>query len=487
MSQGMIQRGAVLVFVALALAACGSLSNPTSFWRGSEYWNSADPADRALASIERGDYATAKRHADEARQRNPNDPYALFATALIYQNTGQPQMASGYYQSILSIQPVGSIAQGHQGTLTQRPIVDVARENLAALKKAYPGLAGWDGTGALAADTSAQVRRGVALAGKTGGIPYGSGSNDWGIPLETNRLLTLKKLHDQALVTEGEFALRRDANKAYALPYSSAIPPAAGLERTAPGADDVSGRLKAIARALERGSIGVDQHADERHAILNGLLPPLPGPAGQRPLPPSLKEAEARRHLLNALVREGIIDQDEARRETGAMDGAVRRAARQAAKASTPGSGKKTPVALLPAGRKEAAAPKAPTSGTDLSVQPRLGAKSGQLSAVLPPLPRVTTPPTSDLPEFRQMEGCTMGVHLSSLSSEAATIQEWAGLQKKYPQLLGNLGLSVTRTDLEGQGISYQIKAGPLDGATAQQLCTALKARGQSFCKVGYF
>lgn len=484
MSQGMIRRVAVLLFVALALSACGSLSNPTSFWRGSEYWNSADPSDRALASIERGDYATAKRHADEARQRDPNDPYALFVSALVYQNIGQPQMASYYYQSILSIQPIGTIAQGRQGTLTQRPIVDVARENLEALKRAHPGLAG---TGALAAYTPAQERGGAAMPGKVGGIPYGSGASDWGIPLETNRLLTLKNIYDQGLITEGEFVVRRDASKSYALPYSSAIPPAAGLERTAPSAYDVSARLKAIAKALERGSIVAEQHADERNSILNGLLPPIPGPAGQRPLPPSSKEAEARRHLLNALLREGVIDQDEHTRETGAMAGATRMAVYQAPHASTSSSGKKTPVALLPAGRKGAVNPKASPSGTDLSVQPRLGTKAGQLSAVLPPLSRSTTPPTSDLPEFRQMTGCAMGVHLSSLSNEAATIQEWARLQKEYPQLLGSLGLSVARADLGGQGIFYQVKAGPLDVATAHQLCNALKVRGQSFCEIGNF
>ena len=485
MAQGMIQRVAVLIFVALALSACGSLTNPTSFWRGSEYWNSADPADRALAAIERGDYSTAKRHADEARQRDPADPYALFASALVYQNIGQPQMAYDYYQSILSIQPIGTIAQGSQGSLTQRPIVDVARENLEALKRAHPGLTG---TRALAPYAPAQGAATAAAPPRTvGGIPYGAGTTDWGIPLETNRLLTLKNLYDQGLITESEFAARRDANKGYALPYSNPTPPAAGLERTAPTAHDVSTRLKAISKALEKGIIVSDQHADERNAILNSLLSPAPGAAGRRPPPPSPQELVARRNLLNALLREGIINQDELTRESGAMDAAARMAAYQAQQPSTSGSGKKTPAALLPGGNKGAVSPTSSTPGTDLSVQPRLGAKSGQVSTVLPSMPRSTTPPTADLPEFRQMEGCTMGAHLSSLSSEAAAIQEWAQLQRKYPQQLGNLKLSVTRADLGARGIFYQVKAGPLDVTTARSLCTALKARGQPFCEVGSF
>ncbi len=483
MAQGMFRRIAILVFATLALSACGSLHNPSSFWRGSEYWNSADPADLALAAIERGDFSTAKRHADEARRRNPQDPYGLFASALVYQNTGQPQMAYDFYQSILSVSPNATITVGSNGALKQRSLVDVARENLAALKKANPGLTG---SQAMTSFIPPVQGRQQVPARSVDGIPVGAGTIDWGIPLETNRLLTLKNLYDRDLVTEGEYKSRLDANRGYALPFSNSTPPAAGLERTAPGVRDVSERLKAIAVNMEKGITTSGQHASERAAILDGLLPATPGPAGSRPPAPTPSELTARRTLLNALLQAGIITPDEMARELGAMDAAVKLAAPKPVPVAEPKKGS-SPKGLLPAGKKSQVS-KAKGAGTDLTVQPRLGAKSGQTSALVPPVPKSVTPPASSLPEFKAMEGCTMGVHLSSMSSEVEATQEWVRLQGKYPQLLGKLTLSVTRTDQGPKGIFYQIKGGPLDVATAGALCKALKAQAaDQYCEVGNF
>ncbi len=70
-------------------------------------------------------------------------------------------------------------------------------------------------------------------------------------------------------------------------------------------------------------------------------------------------------------------------------------------------------------------------------------------------------------------------VQLVSVKAEGETKNEWARLQRTYPQL-APLKMSVTRVDLGEKGIWYRIYAGPLgDAGSAGDLCNALKAKGQ--------
>jgi cell division septation protein DedD len=71
-------------------------------------------------------------------------------------------------------------------------------------------------------------------------------------------------------------------------------------------------------------------------------------------------------------------------------------------------------------------------------------------------------------------------VQLVALKSEDAAKSAWAQFQKKYPDLLKDLQLTVVKIDLAGNGIFYRVQAGPLaDRAAAADICGKLGQRGQ--------
>ncbi|MGH6939925.1 SPOR domain-containing protein [Hypericibacter sp.] len=72
-------------------------------------------------------------------------------------------------------------------------------------------------------------------------------------------------------------------------------------------------------------------------------------------------------------------------------------------------------------------------------------------------------------------------VQLVALKSEDAAKSAWTNFQKKYPDLLNALSLTIDKIDLGGNGIFYRVQAGPLaDRAAANDLCGKLGQRGQS-------
>ncbi len=77
------------------------------------------------------------------------------------------------------------------------------------------------------------------------------------------------------------------------------------------------------------------------------------------------------------------------------------------------------------------------------------------------------------------VNGTAYRVQLVSVKSQTETNQEWARLQRSFPEL-SPLNMSVTRVDLGDKGVWYRIFGGPLsDAATAGRLCDTLKAKNQ--------
>ncbi len=75
-------------------------------------------------------------------------------------------------------------------------------------------------------------------------------------------------------------------------------------------------------------------------------------------------------------------------------------------------------------------------------------------------------------------------IHLSSLWSHEAAEQDWARLQARFPDLLGDRELQVQRLPLNAGGTFFRVLAGPFtDHPTATSLCQRLKARTQ-YCAV---
>ena len=139
-----------------------------------------------------------------------------------------------------------------------------------------------------------------------------------------SRFHTVTVLRDQGLITPDEFRTRRRANIGALLPLSSP-PPATGLDRPVPGTEQVSGRLRAIGRALEMRAISVSQHAAERTMILDALMPAAPVSVVNPGRPPQglLEAADAVRRL-EQLKGGGYISADEYTKERNAIERAQR-------------------------------------------------------------------------------------------------------------------------------------------------------------------
>jgi hypothetical protein len=69
-------------------------------------------------------------------------------------------------------------------------------------------------------------------------------------------------------------------------------------------------------------------------------------------------------------------------------------------------------------------------------------------------------------------------VQLAALPSDAEARSEFTRFQERFPDLLGGLELFVPTVEVEGR-TWYRLQVGPLDASGAQQLCSALRERGQ--------
>lgn len=71
-------------------------------------------------------------------------------------------------------------------------------------------------------------------------------------------------------------------------------------------------------------------------------------------------------------------------------------------------------------------------------------------------------------------------IQLASTSNRDAVEGEWANMQRRHPEQLGNLQLHVEQADLGERGTFYRLQAGPLSSQeAADSLCAALQAQQQ--------
>jgi cell division septation protein DedD len=133
-------------------------------------------------------------------------------------------------------------------------------------------------------------------------------------------------------------------------------------------------------------------------------------------------------------------------------------------------------VAPPPAAAPRDAVQTSGSSGAATATTP--AAKPTQLAAAPAAAPKpAEKPPAKATPAAAPPAGA-FRVQLVSVKAENQTKEEWARLQRTYPQL-APLKMSVTRVDLGEKGVWYRIFAGPLSDAAAGDLCHALKAKGQ--------
>ncbi len=257
------------------------------------------------------------------------------------------------------------------------------------------------------------------------------------------RFETLRRLQDEDLITQQEFARRRAANIGALLPYTH-DPAAVGLGRSVPGTDAIVARLAALKRAFEMRAITAQQHALERTMILNALLPEVPNQRDDpKPPPADVLAGAAMVGQLEDLRRSGLITASELKVEQEAIEYVLRTG-------TFPSRGNAT-----------ASAPRPASSQTANASAPAATPKE---------------------PVSTQITGPVL--HIASFRSEASALRGWDEVLAANRETLGGLQPIVRRVDLgPDQGIFYRLMAGTFGSvAEAEATCIKLKQNNQ-FCR----
>ena len=473
-----ISRYVAVAMAAIGLGSCsgfqpGSFADLT-FWENSPLFIDNSAAELGLGEMAKGNYGLAESHYAKALKKDPKDVDALLGLGILYQNTGQTIKAREMYEAILAVRPDHTKQMVVWNNFRPRPVSEIASVNLSLIDSGgvLTGLGG--PAGQPPSQQNLSVAPGAPLASNgIGGAPTGSAmmgrpAAAWSPPAPAaspaqpvtqaympgtpgtaqgiqgammprfadadanivSRFKTLVALRDQGLITPEEFRIRRQANVGALLPLTSP-PPAAGLDRPVPTTEQISGRLRAIGRALEMRAITISQHGAERSMILDAMMPSAPVVVANPAVPPSgLMEAADLVRRLEQLNATGLITTDEYTKERGAVEGAMQ------------------------------PAPPRPSA------------------AVMK-----TLAPTEGTAEMKPM-GPQPGVHLASYRSRKAADRGWAQLRRAHRNLLGNFNSEITEVNLgPGKGIYFRLKVGPVpDHAAAADLCRQLKKRRQ-FCE----
>ena len=443
-----LKRFGVVLAATVGLSACGGILAGNlfdeSFWFGSPLRENT-LAEIGLAEMAKGNFVTAEGDFKKALKANSRDVYALLGLGVLYQNTGQETKSREMYEAVLAIRPPKSQRFIVWRDLITRPISEIASVNLALLESGGV-LSGLDrGTTSPAFVPGAMVNRGkpvvsgapsgMAILGRTAPYPTVSsrgiarGAPAQALPMLSggdvnivSRFKTLRDLREQGLITQEEYNTRRQANIGALVPLTSP-PPASGLDRSVPSSAQISGRLRAIGRALEMRAMTISQHAAERAMILDAMMPAAPVVVANPGAPPQglMQAADAVRRL-EFLQSEGLITSDEYSRERLAIEKAIQPAPIRKAK-------------------------------------PAKAASEAKLSGPQP------------------------AVHLASYRSRKQAARGWTLLRRTFKKDLRGLRSEIAKINLgPGKGIYYRLKAGPLKNkAAAERLCRKLKRRRQ-FC-----
>jgi hypothetical protein len=262
---------------------------------------------------------------------------------------------------------------------------------------------------------------------------------------EAQRFLLLRQLVEAGLVSPEEAGNRRAANLGALLPYS-APPPANGLGRSV-GLRDMADTLARLSVPQAGAPASVRQA--ERDFLLDTLLPAAPSQYA----PPARVDGGALglgRRRVDDLARLGLVSADERDREMGAIVEKEKELAAAPPPPPPPPAKKKPP-------RRKTAGPMPPVS------------KPGDVPGGTQPV---------------NPKG-TLGLHLLSMASPTTTDKAVDALKKEYPEL-AHLEFKAVKTDIPDLGTTYRLMAGPLSGADAENLCRALRGKGQSCAIANY-
>lgn len=479
-----VKQGLLPLVIAAALAGCapaggGGLDGLTA--------PRVSHSDLAYAALARGDLPLAVHQADLALAEDPEDPHALLARGVALRSgAGSEAEAAAIFRRLTESERArDAVVSGGPWTgMATTTVAALAARQLDAMNLAATRPAGL--TPPPATVVAAAAPGGT---GEVSSLPARTEPPLSGIELlnAAQRFLVLRRLRDEGMITDGEYGGRRAANIGALLPYSSQTPPAPGLGRPVPTAEQVMARLEALRESLTGGSLRPEEHFAERESILDALLPADPKTRMAPPSPPtSLADAAERADALQRLRDMGAISKDEYARERAALEKAAGRLMARADGAGTVlvpkpagkgSSGKKPPAPAKPA------APAAPPK-TDAEAL-AAAARGGDPSRMVGRGPLVVEAPAAPAPA--RAPGSPVVLHLASYKSKEAAEAGWAGLRSKFSSVLGALSPRYDEVNLgTGQGTYWRLNAGPLsDSAAAQRLCDRLAAQGQ-YCRTAF-
>lgn len=448
-----------LVIVAVAgLGGCAGIRDgmlKSDFWANGPFVQNTS-AELGIAELARGNYVKAESHFLIALRRDPKDVDALLGAGLLYQNTNQHTKARQMYEAVIAIRPDDSYQFVVWNNIQTRPASEIASVNLALMESGGMVKAmnstGVPGQGV--PGTMVQASSGMPFPSPNRNAAYGVSATPTASPMlgrtmsqktqmltspspdpgqfssaDSNllsRFTTIRALRDQGLITGDEYQVRRNVNIGGLLPLTSP-PPAEGLSRPVPSTEQISGRLRAIGRALEMRAISISQHSSERSMILDALMPSAPVVVARPSMPPKglLQAADAVRRL-EQLRDSGFISSDE-------------------------------------------------YAGERRSIE----------QSLQPPAPVMEAVPMKKVEAVKEMtpSGPQPGVHLASYRSQKQADRGWSQIKRAHKALIGGLEHSIVKIRLGRKGTYYRLKAGPVaNQSEAKSLCRKLKRRRQ-YCE----
>ncbi|MCW8916168.1 MAG: tetratricopeptide repeat protein [Magnetovibrio sp.] len=450
-------RIAAVVLSLSALSGCAAFDNveflDPNTWKIPVSRTNNNFAELGLAELSKGNNVEAQGYFERALKSNPQDVHALYGLAVMYQNSGQPTRARQLYESIVAMQPRPQERIMVWADKRTQPIVDLASVNMHLLESDPTASAGQSFGQSLMQSSQPNAMSpsmdngGLEPSAPAGGVMMPSRptvqrkSLNMSPPpqmvseADTNivaRFETLRVLLEQGLLTQDEFLVRRRTNVGALLPLTSQ-PPATGLDRPVPAAEQISSRLHAIGRALEMRALSPAQHTAERSMILDALMPARPASMAKPALRPSgLMEAADAVRRLEMLKEADLITSDEYTKERTAIESIMQPAPPQGALSSD----KKMPMEM-----------------------------SGQQAK-----PKVS--------------GFQPALHLASYRQRKAAERGWAELSRRFSSMLNGMEHRIERVDLGGgKGVFYRLKVGPVpSNNAAKDSCRKLKAKRQ-YCE----
>ncbi len=468
-----VRFAALFTVLAVTLTGCGAVSELGAISEKA-FQDRSPHVELGIAELAKGNFLEAETRFDLALARNPDDPYALLAKAILFQSTARDDSARDLYDRLIKLNPDRAATIGDWSNLRPQNIVEIAKANMLRMdlqRAQASAVPGNDPRATMAAPEPAPMAAplpGGAMMAQPAPQPFmGSPARTplrmAGLSAQERNVLQrfelMRSLRDSNLVTDQEHAARRAANVGALLPLTM-DPPAAGLGRPVPPAAQVRERLEALGRSLQSGAVTPREQQAERTLILDAILPADPERRAPATMAPTeIMAAAAGVGRLERLREADLISDEEYTREREAIEAAIRRATVGATMQPQPRQS-----AMMSNGAAKAAAAEAESAPTPVTPQPAAEATM------------MVERPTRPAP----------GVHLASYRSRAAAEKGWAALSSSHRELLGSFRPFIARVDLgAGKGVYFRLFAGPLpDTAAANSLCGQLKQRRQ-YCRPG--